>query len=205
MDRYDGATASAAPDALPAAVAAGHFTSGVPGVKPRTVLEGWYMDGLVEEIRNAIIAGGITPNRAVYTQLRDAIQALISSAAVPFASYSDVQAGTSSSKAVTPASLTGGVSLTGNGYYKFPGGFILQWAYVNGPFGEGVQAFSFPVTFPNACLCLIPQAVNSAESTFEDSWPQWDRANTTASTGKVYTQASSSDNEDGFAYISLGY
>lgn len=47
----------------------------------------------------------------------------------------------------------GAISLTENGYIKFPsimGGLILQWGK-NG----GVQSVTFPIAFPNTCLNVI--------------------------------------------------
>jgi hypothetical protein len=210
MDRYDGATASATPDALPAAGTPGHFSSGVPGTKPRTVLEGWYMDLLVEEIRNVILAAGITPNRAVQTQLRDAINTLSGNNAL-------LKANNLSDLASLPAALanlgfTG--SLGTSGYAVIPlsiGGvvrnLIIQWGRVLASSPEGQYTFAFPTAFPNACLAIIPTVINNTLSSSDDVWAQWDQAHTSTTTGAIYIQwdGQPSNQSDGYAHISIGW
>jgi len=44
-------------------------------------------------------------------------------------------------------------SLAANGYQKLPGGLILQWGKVT-PVEDVWTAFSFPLTFPTACLVI---------------------------------------------------
>lgn len=210
MDRYDGATASATPDALPAAGTPGHFSSGVPGTKPRTVLEGWYMDLLVEEIRNVILAAGITPNRAVQTQLRDAINTLSSNNAL-------LKANNLSDLASLPAALAnlGFTGSLGNpGYAVIPlsvGGIrknlIVQWGYVVTSAPEGHYTFAFATTFPAVCAMLAAVTINNTSSSSDDVWAQWDQANTTTSTGAIYQQwdGQPSNQSDGYGYISIGW
>lgn len=43
--------------------------------------------------------------------------------------------------------------LSANGYYKFPGGFILQWGFVN----TTATSYDvvFPIPFPNSCPFAI--------------------------------------------------
>ena len=159
MDYYDDPSAVAVDPGLPAAGTPGFFFDGVIGGTPRTILRSWFMNILQKEIRNVIIAGGLTPDRATSTQLRDAIIALISGAAVGHATTtaygtvklaqgSDVIAGTDASLAVTPAALTSALSFGSSGYYKFPGGMILQWGTTSTITGNTDFSVSFAPTFP---------------------------------------------------------
>jgi hypothetical protein len=77
----------------------------------------------------------------------------------------------------TPAFVPDTVSLVQNGYIKLPGGFILQWGLVswspqetNGTYGP----YTFPVTFPNACLNL---AFTTWTTDFSDGSAQVNSAN----------------------------
>lgn len=45
-----------------------------------------------------------------------------------------------------------GQSLTSNGYYKFPNGFIIQWGVTGYISGSGAFDVTLPITFPNANL-----------------------------------------------------
>lgn len=43
--------------------------------------------------------------------------------------------------------------LAPNGYWEFPGGFIMQWGQISG--SAGWQNITFPLRFPNACLNMV--------------------------------------------------
>ena len=52
-------------------------------------------------------------------------------------------------------------SLAAGGYQKLPGGLIIQWS--NGTVTAAASAnFSFPITFPNACLQLVASDIGGS-------------------------------------------
>lgn len=56
-------------------------------------------------------------------------------------------------------------SKTTSGYQKLPGGLIIQWQTVSVTAADGVfQTFSYPITFPNACLASAAMDAGSAPS-----------------------------------------
>ncbi|MGB3222518.1 MAG: phage tail protein [Desulforhopalus sp.] len=86
------------------------------------------------------------------------------------ASGTQVREGSSSFSAVTPTALASFLkSHSANGYQTFPGGLILQWGKVNVASANTTQTFSFPLSFPGACLVLVGSSnlitgVDGAES-----------------------------------------
>lgn len=104
MQRIDGPTAVAArPN--PAAVSGtpGFFTGGDPNVPvaPTTVSPDW-LNAVQEEIVGVIIGAGIALSKGNTGQLLAAIQALITSGGVAFATDAEAVAGILATKAVTP-------------------------------------------------------------------------------------------------------
>lgn len=57
--------------------------------------------------------------------------------------------GTDIATALTPSAFAGNKSLAGNGYYKFPGGLIIQWCSGTAN-ASASTAINFPISFPNA-------------------------------------------------------
>ncbi|GAL52079.1 hypothetical protein CIFAM_30_00035, partial [Citrobacter farmeri GTC 1319] len=47
-------------------------------------------------------------------------------------------------------------SLASNGYMKFPGGLIVQWANAGPLMGNSSALLSFPIPFPNQLLVAVP-------------------------------------------------
>ncbi len=81
-----GTTAVGSGDTAPATGTPGEFTNGNPSTStPATVLPGYQMNALVQEIRNAIVAAGLTPSKSDNTQLAAAISALVRSPASSYA------------------------------------------------------------------------------------------------------------------------
>lgn len=79
MDREFASGASGSPPTHPASPSLGYPTSGNPGSgTPATKPGPWWYHMINEEIRNVLVAAGITPDGANTTQLVAAIQALIS-------------------------------------------------------------------------------------------------------------------------------
>lgn len=80
MYQYDDPTAASALPAPAAPGAPGYFTDGSPtnGV-PATELRSDFMNMLMMELLNLVTAGGLTPSKTTYTQVRDAILKLCGS------------------------------------------------------------------------------------------------------------------------------
>lgn len=74
---------------------------------------------------------------------------------VELATTAEVQAGTDTTRAVTPAGLMSSFanSKTENGYQKLPGGLIIQWGSYSIPSGT-TQTIIFPTTFSVSCFSL---------------------------------------------------
>ncbi|PZQ44868.1 MAG: hypothetical protein DI551_09205 [Micavibrio aeruginosavorus] len=121
------------------------------------------IEGPMREILAVIDHAAIVRDGGVFTQLRQAILALIAAhvasdatdtvkGIVELATAAEALAGTDTTRAVTSAGLASVKSLTSNGYYKFPGGLMIQWgvkALVG--YAAGV-AVTFPTAFPTAAL-----------------------------------------------------
>lgn len=55
-------------------------------------------------------------------------------------------------------------SLASNGYMKFPGGLIVQWANYGPLLGNNSALISFPIPFPNQLLVAVPYTGSTAAS-----------------------------------------
>ncbi len=78
MDRVFDKGAAASPPAPPATPSSGYPTAGDPATGQMPTQPGpYWFHQITEELRNAIVAGGLTPDHTKLTQLRDAINALI--------------------------------------------------------------------------------------------------------------------------------
>jgi len=117
----------------------GKFTDGDPGAGVAASRDPSSWANLVtDELLNVLVAGGIVPDEATNTQVRDAIQAIIT------------------------GRFTGSAQLlSAPGYQKFPGGLILQWGKGNGTTG-GPATIMFPTTFPNAIHAMTTSTQNTA-------------------------------------------
>jgi len=125
-------------------------------------------------IDEVITEAGMIPDHGVLTQLRDAIQAMITASLTPDASETvkgiieiatdaEAQALSDDVRALTPKKLADALkganqSLAARGYQKLPGDLIFQWAQV----GDGstittdtTQQYSFPIAFPNTCFVVV--------------------------------------------------
>jgi hypothetical protein len=111
------------------------------------------MNMVMEELLNVVTAGGLTPSKTTYTQVRDALKAMFSalngSSTQPFS----VAAATTAAQAVNLGQFT--TSQLGNGYQKIPGGLILQWGLNACGLTSAGAAVAFPIAFPNACLQVL--------------------------------------------------
>ena len=104
MQRIDGSTATPSRP-TPAAVSGtpGYFTGGNPSSStPATMVTPDWLNAVQEEIAAVIIGAGLTLSKADNAQLFAAIQALITSGGVSFATDAEAIAGVIANKAVAP-------------------------------------------------------------------------------------------------------
>lgn len=143
MDRAWKSGASATPPVAPSSPSIGYPTSGdAGGGVPKTVPGPHWHHMITEELRNIIVAAGLTPSHLAVNQVLSALQALF----------------------VGGASFTGAnQSLGGNGYQKLPGGFILQWA-------TGVTDSSGNITLTNPVAFSVGPIGGIANEAVPSGW-----------------------------------
>lgn len=78
------------------------------------------------------------------------------------ATGAQVVAGTDTTHAVTPASLTSQQSLAANGYYTLPGGAIEQWGVSASISNNGSGSVTFPLPFTSALYSIVITPTGSA-------------------------------------------
>ena len=127
MDRIHHPSAIATPPSVDGHATPGYPTEGNPvGGQEATIFTAWTGHALIEEIRNVIVAAGMTPDKGTLTQLRDALGVLFGG---------------------------GGGVLTMNGWQRLPGGLIIQWGQATTE-PDGNIVVTFPIAFPSACWSL---------------------------------------------------
>ncbi|TCK43974.1 hypothetical protein B0G84_2322 [Paraburkholderia sp. BL8N3] len=78
MQRIDDATAASSLPVPEAAGTPGYFTEGNPVAgTPATNVRGSWLNMVQEELMAIVAAGGLTPSKTTYTQVRDAIRAMV--------------------------------------------------------------------------------------------------------------------------------
>lgn len=83
MDRSHASGATGSPPSYPGSPSIGYPTSGNPGTAtPATKPGPWWYHMMTEEIRNVLVAAGITPDGSSTTQLAAAIQAIVTNGAI---------------------------------------------------------------------------------------------------------------------------
>lgn len=80
---------------------------------------------------------------------------LSSASALAYASAADTLTGTATNEAITPGGFAGNKSIATNGYYKLPGGLIIQWGRLGTNIGNTTALINFPLAFPNACFSVV--------------------------------------------------
>lgn len=142
MRRIDVPSAAAVAPTPPAAGTEGFFTNGNPATgTPATEVPDWFLNMVQEELRAVVVAGGLTPSKTVWTQLRDALAVLYG----------------------------GGGNLAANGWQRLPGGLIVQWGSIGWgaaalpDFGGSWSTYTpflnlpivWPIAFPNAVYSAV--------------------------------------------------
>lgn len=162
MYRIDDPSAAVALPEPEAAGREGYFTEGVPGVTEATLVRASFLNMLQEELRNIVLAAGIVPAKADYTQL---LKALRSVGVFQTASQFD-----NTTKVATMAAVRNellglgnsvyaavfGALLEPNGWRKLPTGEIMQWGYGSTSDAAGTSNVVFRTAFPNALLHIFP-------------------------------------------------
>lgn len=120
--------ASATPTPPPAVPSVGSPTDGVFGSVAPTNPGAYWFYMVTTELLNLLAAASVTPDHTVLTQVRDSIEALITSAIA--AGFYD----------------TGRHVLANPGYQRLPGGYIEQWGTLSG----AAASVDTPVTLPIA-------------------------------------------------------
>lgn len=78
MFQTDQSTAAASLPTPAAAGTPGYFTNGNPGTGvAATILDADFMNMVMLELTNIVTAGGLTPSKTTYTQVRDAVKAMV--------------------------------------------------------------------------------------------------------------------------------
>lgn len=151
MQRIDGPTRSAAlPAPSPVGTGAsspGYFQNGDPlaGLPPTTLDVDW-ANAMQEEVCNVIEFADLELDKSDHTQLRKAIQKIITTM-------------TSAEDATSQLGSTG--------YRISPDGYIEQWGFVPGSVsGENSRVINFPIAFPHECFGVsgTVRNVNSSDS-----------------------------------------
>jgi hypothetical protein len=126
--------------------------------------------------------------------------------AVTAATAAEIAAGTRGDVAVTPAGLAGlPKSLTPNGYYMWPGGFMVQWVQYRGIITTEIPiSVTFPIAFTSVVLPQSATAYLFASSAFRDLWAQILDPSLGGATVQLQSATSNDKRCDGFDLIVFG-
>lgn len=111
------------------------------------------------------------------------------------ASAATTLGGTDTSQALTSGGFAGNKSIANNGFYKFPGGMILQWGLVSIP-PSGTATVTFPTNFPNAALSIL--------ATYNTNAPPTNSATATPINGSSMTVANGSSSAQTIYWQAIG-
>lgn len=115
---------------------------------------------------------------------------------VELATAAETLTGSSTSLALTPGGFAGNKSLATNGYYKLPGGLILQWGSTTAN-SSTYKNITLPVAFSTACVHAEAN-ITESDTTARDAL----KAVTGTSTLSVYNPNAASIT---FTWFAVGY
>jgi hypothetical protein len=114
---------------------------------------------------------------------------------VSAADVSTTITGTSTTTALTPGGFAGTKLLSGNGYYRFPGGLLIEWGSLNIAANTTVTG-SFPLAFPGAPFSFVVSVTSLGNST---GW-----AGTSISNSQFQIKNPDASSTLGFSWIAIG-
>lgn len=213
MDRHlDASGAASAPAAPSNTLGANVYPQG--GATPSQPGP-WWWHMVTEELRAVVVAGGLTPDRGTLTQVRDAINQLVSSGATPqattavagkveLADNTEAQALTDAQRALTPATLAAAfvganASKTQNGYQILPGGMQIKFGQTPSIASNGAINVTFPTAFPTACVAVFIIADTADGGGAENNYYVSSR------TATGFASVASRSNSSTFTWLALGY
>lgn len=103
----------------------------------------------------AIVESEGSGNWRVVGYFKSATGALVNAATTSaqgvseFATSAEILTGTDTARSMTPGDFAGNKSLAASGYYKLPGGLIIQWDSVSTN-GSGTATWTYPTAFSSA-------------------------------------------------------
>lgn len=124
------------------------------------------------------------------------------------ASAAEIGAGTEDGKAITPAGLFAALSggLGGGSQFSFQFGPIVFKAGVGPGANESTVYTPFEVPFPNSCVAVVSNAINTAGSTTRDIWTQLQSWNANGFTTVLQLGGGGTTNIiNGFIWMALGH
>lgn len=105
----------------------GYFTDGNPGSGvPATILRAEFMNMIMMELQNIILAAGVTPSKTTFNQVLQALPAALASR----------------------PEMAG--SLGSSGYQKLPGGLIIQWGTIAANASGSTTTVTLPISYSNS-------------------------------------------------------
>jgi hypothetical protein len=173
MYRIDDPSAAASLPTPEAAGTGGYWTEGNPGSGvPATLLRASWLNMIQEEIRNVVVAGGLTPSKTTYNQLLTAIQALTGGRLLNIQVFTangtyTPTAGTTSVvvEAIGGGGGSGGCAATGSGQQAFTGGGG-GGAYGKGRFTSGFSGVAVTIGQAGAAGAAGGNGGNGGTSSF---------------------------------------
>jgi len=153
------ATASAFTETLPAAADAGDgFTIAVKKIDAST--NAVTVDGNGAELIDGAATFALSAQYAyvvlvcngtgwnIVSKITNVVDATTSvKGIVQLATSSEVLTGTDTAKAIVPSAFAGNKSLATDGYYKLPGGLMIQWGAISSTTANTSSAKTFPTAF----------------------------------------------------------
>jgi hypothetical protein len=123
------------------------------------------------------------------------------------ASAEEILAGGRGDVAVTPAGLAGlPKSLTPNGYFRMPGGLIIQWVqYRNLITGQIAIYVPYPIAFPNGYLIGSATVHINVSNANRDLWPQLIQPGPNGTAIQLQSQRSEDNRCEGFDLLVIGW
>jgi len=171
-----------------------NFTPGNPVV--------YMVDGANDIVLGVIInaTNRFIPGASAATLFGDIKQGATTESAgvLEIATGPEALAGTDNARAVTSLGLASGQTKASTGHTTLPGGIIMNWGSGTCP-GEGSQARTFNLTFPNNIWSLVTSPVGTASGGGSQDFWGYDLLTTAG-----FTQYNKYNGEHDFTYIALG-